>query len=264
MPRKKALLLAAFSVVFAGSLSFDGMAVAQHSLKGSQVRTLPIAAALADRDRPDADRSRDATRKPAQLLAFAGLGPGMKIADLMPGQGYFTRIFSNVVGKTGHVYAVVPAERVARKPDAADAVKAIAADPSFANVSEVTTPLGSPVLPGQVDMAWTSQNYHDVYGQSPDAALAFDKAVFGILRPGGTFIVIDHVAIAGSGSAPTTTLHRIDPALIRDQVTKAGFVFESESSVLRNPSDPHTATVFDPSIRGRTDQVVFKFRKPAR
>ncbi|NHO19055.1 methyltransferase [Acetobacter oeni] len=253
--------------VFAGVFLLAGLSagsplMAQPAFRGSHVRTLPIAAALANKDRPEADRARDAARKPGELVAFAGITSGMKVADLMPGQGYFTRIFSNLVGKTGHVYTVVSADRVAHKPDAADAVKAIAADPAFSNVTEVTTPLTALTLPGLVDMAWTSQNYHDVYGQGADDALAFDKAVFRILRPGGTFIVIDHVAASGSGSAPTKTLHRIDPALIREQVMQAGFVFESESSALRNPADAHTATVFDPSIRGHTDQVVFKFHKP--
>ncbi|WP_338421703.1 class I SAM-dependent methyltransferase [Acetobacter fallax] len=264
MSHKNVALLLSLSALLAGGMFTGGVAVAQPAFRGSQVRTLPIAAALANKDRPEADRAADATRKPAELLAFAGMARGMRVADLMPGQGYFTRIFSNIVGKTGHVYTVVSAERVAQKPDAANAVKAIAADPSFANVSEVTTPITALTLPGLVDMAWTSQNYHDVYGQSPESALAFDKAVFRILRPGGVYIVIDHVATAGSGSEAPKTLHRIDPALIRDQVTKAGFVFESESAALKNPSDPHTATVFDPSVRGRTDQVVFKFRKPGR
>ncbi|MCE0744387.1 methyltransferase [Acetobacter sicerae] len=262
--RRKIIMCSLMGLLAGTGLSVSHTLQAQPAFKGSQVRTLPIAAALSDRDRPASDRARDKVRKPAELLAFAGMGPGMKVADLMPGQGYFTRIFSNVVGKSGHVYALVAAERVAEKPDAADAVKAIAADPAFPNVSVLTESMQALSLPASVDMAWTSQNYHDVYGRGVEAALAFDRSVFNLLRPGGVYIVIDHVAASGSTPDTAKTLHRIDPALIRSQVEKAGFVFESESSALRNAQDAHSASVFDETIKGHTDQVVYKFRKPAR
>ncbi|NHN88504.1 class I SAM-dependent methyltransferase [Acetobacter conturbans] len=263
MMKKGRIAGALLSVATAAGLFSVHGAYAQSSLKGSsQMRTLPLAVALSNRDRPASDRAMDASRKPAALLAFAGIAPGMKVADLMPGHGYFTRIFSNVVGKNGHVYAVVAAERVAEKPDAADPVKAIASDPAFSNVTVLTEPMTALSLSSPVDVVWTSQNYHDVYGRSADAALAFDRSVFKALRPGGVFIVIDHAAVAGSGETPTRSLHRIDPALIRAQVEKAGFVLESESSILKNPSDSHETVVFDPSIKGHTDQAVFKFRKP--
>ncbi|GEN59089.1 class I SAM-dependent methyltransferase [Acetobacter nitrogenifigens] len=229
-----------------------------------RTRVTAIAAAVADADRPAEDKARDSARKPAGLLAFAGVSSGMKVADLLPGGGYFTRLFSNVVGKTGHVYAIVPAELLAKKPQAGDAVRAIAAQPSFSNVSVIVSPIASFTTPEPLDMVWTSDNYHDVYGQGAEVGLAFDKAAFDALRPGGVFLVIDHVAEKGSGADVTHTLHRIDPDLIRKQVTQAGFVFEAQSSVLANPADTHQVAVFDPSIRGRTDQVVLKFRKPAR
>ncbi|MCH4090681.1 class I SAM-dependent methyltransferase [Acetobacter sp.] len=262
--RKKIVMCSVMGLLAGTGLSVPHGVQAQPAFRGSQVRTLPIAAALSNKDRPEADRARDRTRKPAELLAFAGMGPGMKVADIMPGQGYFTRIFSNVVGKTGHVYALVAAERVAEKPSAADAVKAIAAEPAFSNVSVLAESMLALSLPEPVDMAWTSQNYHDVYGRGVEAALAFDRSVFNILRPGGVYMVIDHVAAAGSTEDTAKTLHRIDPALIRSQVEKAGFVFESESSALRNAQDTHAASVFDETIKGHTDQVVYKFRKPAR
>ncbi|ACI53043.1 conserved hypothetical protein [Gluconacetobacter diazotrophicus PA1 5] len=222
-----------------------------------------IAAALSNRDRPEADRAADANRKPASLLAFAGVRRGMNVADIMPGQGYFTRIFSNLVGAGGHVWAVVPAARLAQNPRAADAVKAIAADASFGNVTALVQKLDALSFPKPLDLAWTSQNYHDVYyGAGPDAALALDKAVFASLRRGGTFMVVDHVANPGMTPDAVRKLHRIDPAIIRQQVEAAGFQFEGESKLLANPADSHTLTVFDPSIRGHTDQVVLKFRKP--
>ncbi|MFS3137467.1 class I SAM-dependent methyltransferase [Gluconacetobacter sacchari] len=232
--------------------------------QGRRGAAVGIAAAVANKDRPAEDVARDKDRKPASLLAFAGLKRGMNVADVMPGRGYFTRLFSNVVGGEGHVWAVVPTGLVAKKPAAADAVKAIAAMPVFSNVSVVIQPLDALSLPRPLDLAWTSQNYHDVYyGAGADAALAFDKSVFAALRPGGAFIVVDHVADPAVGG-DVTKLHRIDPAIIRRQVEAAGFHFESESKVLANPNDAHDLPVFDPAIRGHTDQVVLKFRKPAR
>lgn len=261
---RKFIMCSVMGLLAGAGLTATHTVQAQSAFKSNQVRTLPIAVALSNKDRPEADRARDKARKPAELLAFTGMGPGMKVADLMPGQGYFTRIFSNVVGKTGHVYALVAAERVAEKPDAADAVKAIAADPAFSNVSVLVESMQALSLPTPVDVAWTSQNYHDVYSRGTDAALAFDRSVFNLLRPGGVYMVIDHVAAAGSLPETARTLHRIDPALIRSQVEKAGFVFESESRALRNTQDTHSVPVFDESIKGHTDQVVYKFRKPAR
>jgi predicted methyltransferase len=92
--------------------------------------------------------------------------------------------------------------------------------------------------------------------------MVFNRAVFKALKPGGTFLVVDHVAEAGSGMRDTDTLHRIDPAIVKQQVVAAGFVFEGESNVLRNPADDHKKVVFDKAIRGRTDQFIYKFRKP--
>lgn len=231
--------------------------------QGRRGGAVGIAAAVASKDRPDEDVASDKNRKPASLLAFAGLKRGMNVADIMPGKGYFTRLFSNVVGGEGHVWAIVPAGLVAKKPTAADAVKATAAMPVFSNVSVLIQPLDAIQVPKRLDLVWTAQNYHDVYyGAGVDAALAFDKSVFAALRPGGVFIVIDHVANPGA-DADVAKLHRIDPAIIRRQVEAAGFHFESESKVLVNPDDNHDLPVFDPAIRGRTDQVVLKFRKPA-
>lgn len=222
-----------------------------------------IAAALSNRDRPETDRALDAARKPAGLLAFAGVKRGMNIADIMPGHGYFTRIFSNAVGKDGHVWSIVPQGQVAHNPKAADAVKEIAADPAFSNVTAVVQPLDAISLPKQLDLAWTSQNYHDVYyGAGVDAAFAFDKSVFAALRKGGVFMVIDHVGNPGLNSTDAAKLHRIDPALIRQQLESVGFQFEGESKQLANPEDKHDIVVFDPAVRGHTDQVVLKFRKP--
>jgi predicted methyltransferase len=225
----------------------------------------PIADAVADPARPDADRQRDADRKPAESVAFAGLKPGQKVADLWPGSGYFTRIFSVVVGPTGHVFAVPPPPRPdapAGSPDRAAAVKALAADPHYSNVTVIQAPLTDLSLPEPVDMVWTSQNYHDFHNIPNVDVGVIDKAVFNALKPGGVFIVLDHRAEKGSGFRDTSTLHRIDPEAVKKEVVAAGFTFVGQSEILRNPNDPHTAKVFEPSIRGKTDQFILKFRKP--
>ncbi len=224
-----------------------------------------IAAAVADPGRPADDRARDADRKPAEVVAFAGVKPGDTVVDLIPGGGYFTRILSKAVGPTGHVYALVPSYVAKIYPQAATAMQALAAEPAYRNVTVWVEGVGKLAGQGPVDMVWTSQNYHDLHGPSlpPDTASVIDHAVLAALRPGGVFVIEDHVAEAGSGVRDAGTLHRIDPAFVRDEVVSAGFVLEAESPVLRNPLDPHTARVFDPSIRGHTDQFVFKFRKPS-
>jgi predicted methyltransferase len=231
----------------------------------AQAPSPTIAAAVASPDRPAADTARDADRKPAELLAWAGIKPGDKVADFWAGGGYFTRIFSKTVGPKGKVYGVVPSEMIARRATAGDPIKAIAADPKFANVAEVETPSSTLALPEPVDLVWTSENYHDVYGGfGVDVAAKFAGAVFKALKPGGVFIVTDHAALAGTGETAPKTLHRIDPALVKAQLTAAGFVFEGESKLLANPADPHDKGVFDASIRGKTDQFAYKFRKPAK
>jgi predicted methyltransferase len=222
-----------------------------------------VAAAVAAPDRPKADTDRDALRKPAALIAFAGLKPSQSVADLMPGGGYFTRLFSHVVGAGGKVYAVVPSELGHLVPDMVTNIKGLAANPAYANVTVVEAPTDALAAPQLVDMAWTSDNYHDVYGFfGPDKAAAFDLAVFKMLKPGGVFIVIDHAANPGAPDASVKALHRIDPAVVKAQVLAAGFTLEAQSPILANPADPHDVSVFSPSIRGHTDQFVLKFRKP--
>jgi len=217
-----------------------------------------IAAAVADSGRPAADKDRDADRKPAETLAFAGVKPGEQIVDFFPGTGYFTRIFSKVAGAKGHVTALWPAGT----PDKyTDRTKPIAADPAYANVTVVAQKVAD-IPAGSVDLFWTSQNYHDMHNLPGADVAAVDKAIFAALKPGGTFIVLDHVAPAGSGFQDTNTLHRIDPEAVKTEVEGAGFKLVGQSDLLKNPNDPHTAVVFDPSIKGKTDQFILKFEKP--
>ena len=223
-----------------------------------------VSAAVANPGRSEMVRARDAARKPAELLAFSGIKPGDKVGDLIPGGGYFTGLFSLVVGPTGHVYSIWPQEYVKVDADEISNVKSGSTDPRFSNVTILIEPAAAFAAPESLDLVWTSQNYHDYPDpfMGPTDPTVLDKAVFAALKPGGVFMVVDHVAQAGSGLRDTNTLHRIDPAIVKAQVTAAGFVFEGESMVLHNPADTHTTKVFDTSIRGHTDQFVFKFRKP--
>jgi predicted methyltransferase len=224
-----------------------------------------LTAAINDPGR-QADRADDARRKIAQVMAFAQVKPGDKVLELIPGSGYFTRVFSGVVGPKGHVYALWPDEYAAEaKSDVAN-LRKLAGQPHYANVSVLTQPAAKLDAPESVDVVFTSQNYHDY----PDEFMGrvdpvvLDRQVYDALKPGGVYIVIDHVAPAGSGMRDTDTLHRIDPAIVRKQVESAGFVFDGESDALRNPADPHDIKVFDKSIRGHTDQFMYRFRKPAK
>ena len=223
-----------------------------------------VTAAIADAGRPDADKQLDADRKPAEMVLFAGIKPGSRVMDLMPGPGYFTRIFAKVVGDKGWVYAFVPAEIdpiIAKRFPGIDIKKQFAAYP---NASVLHGPINSLAAPESLDVVWTAQNYHDFHDPfyAPADLALVNKAVFNALKPGGVFIVLDHAAADGSGLRDTNTLHRIDEATVKTEVEAAGFKLVGESRVLRNPKDPRDKLVFDPSIRHHTDQFILKFMKP--
>ena len=216
-----------------------------------------VTAAVADAERPEADRARDADRKPAELLAFAGVRPGWKVAELAPGGGYFTRLLSLAVGERGYVYASTA------RP--APAVTAWAQ--AHPNVSLAKVTPGEALAPEPVDLVWTTQNYHDFKNQKigdADVAALTNRAAFAALKPGGIYLVGDHQAAAGTGTTQTATLHRIEDVAVIREVEAAGFRFEARSAVLRHPADDHTQKVFDTGVRGKTDQFVLRFRKPRR
>ncbi len=223
-----------------------------------------IATALNDPARK-ADAVNDAHRKAADVIAFTGIKPGSKVLELIPGGGYFSRAFSAVVGPKGHVYAVFPTAYEKVEPGFADKLREVAKQPHYGNIEVLLQPADQLSVPAPVDLVFTSQNYHDYpdkfMGNVDPAVL--NKQAFAALRPGGLFVIIDHAAEAGSGMRDTDTLHRIDPAIVKKQVEAAGFVFDGELNVLRNPADTHTKVVFDKSIRGQTDQFIYRFRKPA-
>ena len=237
-----------------------GMSGSPHAQAGPDAAATN-AAAVADAGRPQADRDRDAVRKPGEMLALAGVHPGTTMVEMLPGGGYFTRIFSKAVGSTGHVYAVIG--DAPPNPARPAPVLAIAADPAYSNVQVLAQAFTAFAPPAPVDLVWTSENYHDLHlaRLNLDVA-AVNHAVFNSLRPGGLYVVVDHAATAGSPVTVADTLHRIDPAIVRREVEAAGFVFVRQSDTLQNPADPHNIPVFDPAIRGHTDQFVLVFRRP--
>jgi predicted methyltransferase len=224
-----------------------------------------VTRAMADPARA-ADRENDARRKLADVMVFTGVKPGDKVVELVPGTGYWTRVFSQIVGAGGHVYTVWPTETAKYSAKSLAKWKALVKTPHYANVSLLEQPAGALRVPAKVDVVFTSENYHDYHDpfMGPVDMHAFDREVYAALKPGGVFIVIDHAAPAGSGLADTNTLHRIDPAAVRREVEGAGFVFDGASDALTNPKDPLTVPVFDKSIRGHTSQFIYRFRKPAK
>ena len=226
----------------------------------SQPVSAPIAKAVADPARPADNRKADALRKPAETLAFAGVRPGMVVGEFYPGGGYFTRMLSDVVGPTGHVYGI----ENDRWKGAVEANGALLAEGKWNNVSMDVQPFGTVKFPKPLDMAWITQNYHDLkiakYGTVD--TLAFDRAVFAALKPGGAFFILDHQGVPGLTDAQIEKLHRINRDQVIKEVTAAGFKLAGEGKFLRRPGDDHSKPIFDASIRGKTDQYALKFVKP--
>ena len=193
--------------------------------------------------------------------------PDATVIELMPGGGYYTRLLSKVVGPKGHLYALVPAPRPDAAPDAPDRslpIKAIAAASGYGNISVQVQPIRALQLPGQADLVWTCNNYHDGKNVPGTDIQAFHNSIFDALKPGGIYLVIDHAAAADAPVDVTNTLHRIRAETVKEEVLAAGFVLQGESEALRNATDAHDLKVFDPAIRGKTDQFVLKFVKPGK
>lgn len=221
-----------------------------------------VTAAVADPSRPKAETDTDVNRKPAETLAFAGVKPGMTVGEFYPGGGYYTRMLSTVVGPRGHVYGI---ENAVWK-SSAKADSDLAASVKLHNVTMQAAPFGTVDFPKPLDVAWVTQNYHDLkiaeYGTVD--TLAFDRSVFAALKPGGTFFILDHEAPPGTDVAGITKLHRIEKAQVIREVTAAGFKLAAEGTFLRRPSDDHTLPIFDKKVQGHTDQYALKFVKPGR
>ncbi len=233
---------------------------------GDRVAGPPTAAdyasALADPARPAAERERDAARLPAELLAFAGVRPGMKVGDFVMGGGYLTRVLSAAVGPSGKVYAFQPAEFIAFRSQYGDDQRSV--DAAYNNVDAVTGPFAAPPFPEPLDLIVTVQNFHDLYlNPFPQGTgTRASAALFAALKPGGTLVVVDHSAVDGTGTRDSDSLHRIDRAQVIAVLTGAGLQLDTESNLYARSADPLTANVFDASIRGMTDQFTLRFRKP--
>ncbi|WP_298702893.1 methyltransferase [uncultured Brevundimonas sp.] len=254
---RRSVILAAVAVM---SLSALGC-MAGMGAPSAPMLPADYAAALADPVRPADDRARDEARRTAETLAFAQVRPGQKVADMIIGGGYFTRVFAASVGPEGRVTAWQPAEFIAFQASYGDSLTAVDA---LANVDGIRSPIATPDFPAGLDLVFTAQNYHDLHLSiaPPDTASRVNTAVFQALKPGGLYVVIDHHAVAGSPLTSATSVHRIDIEAVKREVLAAGFVLDAESDILANAADPLTANVFDGSIRGRTSQFMLRFRKP--
>jgi predicted methyltransferase len=227
--------------------------------------TPAMEAAVADKGRPEADTKRDADRKPAEMLDFAGIKPGMVVGDFLPGGGYFTRIFAKAVEPGGRVYAYFGTQYDAR-------IKSGGKDPDyqFADLKQTYKNLGvihgflpQFVTPEPVDVVWTSQNYHDMHNKQYAMDVnEVNKSVFKSLKPGGTYVIIDHKAAETAGDDVTETLHRIKESTVKKEVEAAGFKLVAEGHDLTFPGDDGTKRVFENDVRGKTNQFMLKFQKP--
>jgi len=242
-------------------------AMSRLSLVGAAVAAtlavaLPAAAPAQQSASARADSLTDPAMKGPEVIAFMGLKPGDRVADIVAGR--FMRAESQAVGPKGKVYAVMPEEIAKLHPESVAGLKATVADPAYANVEFSVVPFTPFSLPAGLDAVFIRQDYHDLHDKimGPTDVPAFNKAVYAALKPGGVYVVIDHAAAPGSGLAATDTLHRIDEAAVKSEVQTAGFKLDGESKILANPADDHTKLVFDPSIRGKTDQFLLRFRKP--
>ena len=226
-----------------------------------------VKGALAVPGRPAEAMKLDESRKPAEVLGFLGLEKGGHALDLLTGGGYYAEIMAKAVGPEGSVTAWEPANFYDDK-----ARKSLAELTGRApNVKLQVSPATELALaPDSFDFVLMHMVYHDIYWESaqykfprlePDAVLA---KVFAATKKGGIVGVVDHVAEPGGDTrAVVDKLHRIDPAVIRADFERAGFVLDGESQLLRNPADDRAKLVFDPSVRGKTDRVVMRFRKPS-
>jgi len=228
-------------------------------------QTLPANIVSAAADPARADQAKDdARRHGPEILAYAGVPSGGTVIEIAPGGGYWTRLFAKAVGPKGHVFVVWPKGLADEEKEDVAAFQKLIQQPAWSNVSLAIAPANSVPAPAKADLIFTSQNYHDYLDKfmGPADPAVFNKAMFDALKPGGIYLVIDHSGLPGSGTEATEKLHRIDPALVKAQVTAVGFEYVGESKLLANPDDPKTALVFAPQIRGKTDQFIYKFRKP--
>ena len=204
--------------------------------------------------------------KISELIRFARVDPGAIVIDVYPGDGDWTRLFSDVVGSKGRVFSFVPTEIADLKPDQVGRMQTLAKEPGRENVEAVSADLvAMPEATQPADVLWLHLFYHDLHTPLIQAkgakAAQFNRAVYERLKPGGSYVIIDHAAAVGTGTSDAQSLHRIEPASVREEVEAAGFVLDAESTMLANKDDAHAIKVFDPAIKGQTDRFVYRFVK---
>ena len=205
--------------------------------------------------------------KLAELIRFSRVEAGATVIDVYPGDGDWTRLFSDVVGPEGRVYSFVPAEVAHFKNDPVGLIRTLAKEPGRENVEVISADLVAMPQPTRpADVLWLHLFYHDLHTALMQAkgatAAEFNRTVYERLKSGGYYVIVDHAAAAGVGMSNAQSLHRIDPATVREEVEAAGFVLDAESTVLANKDDPHSSKVFDPAIKGETDRFAYRFVKP--
>lgn len=222
------------------------------------------ASILADPRRPAADLKDDAARKPAEIMEFAQLRPGDTVLELEVGRGWFTEIISRAVGPTGKVITQNPAEFAYSGP----AMKARRDAGGLQNVTDTTSRFDDlKVADASVDKVVWILGPHEIYFRPNNSPGLGEEAktyaeIKRVLKPGGTFIAMDHAANAGAPRTVAQTTHRVDPAIVLAAAQAAGFKLEAKSDIMANPADDRTKGVFDATIRRHTDQFLFRFKKP--
>ncbi len=219
-----------------------------------------LQAILADTSRPQEHRDQDQSRATVQILEFFGIGSGDRVADLLAGGGYYTRILVPLVGDDGQVYA---GNNAFYQRFFAEAFDALLNEPAFSNVVRIDGRVDELGLPtdGSLDVVLMSQAYHDLVLTDEDRN-EMNRRISQALRSGGVYGIVDHAAMPGSGTSATQELHRIDEQVVIDEITAAGFELDAEADFLANPDDDHSLSIFDDSIRGQTDRFVLRFTKP--
>ncbi len=264
------IMAATLSVAACGQAERDSMPGASEPTASKPAATMPEPAAarqnlstvLANESRSAEDRARDAGRKPAQVLEFLEIEPGMDVIDLMAAGGWYTEVLSLAVGEDGTVTAQNPPWLLAFREGAMGKELEARISDRLVNVEKMDASWDDLAEENETyDAALSALNFHDAYYmESPEAAAQMMAAVYGALVPGGVFGVIDH---AGNADGDNKGLHRIDKAIAIELAENAGFVVEGDSKLLANPNDDHTQGVFSEGLRGNTDRFLLKLRKPA-
>ena len=239
--KRTTLLLSCLFIITAPVLAHEKMTQA------TLTQTNSINHAINAPERSSQDKSRDAARKPADILAIVDIKPNMIVVDFIAGRGYYTDLFARVLNNSGKVYSV---KGKLEKRDLSKYTN-ISVLPTL-TLSEIKTP---------VDRIFTALNYHDIINNKTIERQKLLKTIHSKLKNDGYFIVIDHNAAEGSGKSQTKKLHRVENTFVLNEIMKAGFTLDISSSVLANPNDHFSVDVWQESTKGKTDRFVYRFKK---